>query len=480
LQALPVMLILFVLFPRIAGPLWKLPEDGRGASTGLSDTMSPGDVTNLSKSDEVAFRVEFDGPPPPADALYWRGPVLADYDGRTWRQLKVASSAPTVEAIGDPVRYSVLLEPHNQRWLFALDVPLAAPPGARADGALTLLAATQVHERQRYTVHSSPQYRLDPSLSPDMRRHYLSLPSHAHPKARALAAEWRARGLSDGEIVGAAAAFFRSQPFVYTLRPAPLPLDPVDQFLFETQRGFCEHYASAFTVLMRAAGVPARVVTGYQGGELNPLGDYMIVRQSDAHAWTEVWLEGHGWTRLDPTALVAPHRIERGLADAVPAGDPVPFLARSGGLLKALNLQWDAVNNGWNRWVLGYGPELQRQVLARAGLGDWLETAAALAVAIAVALSVTAILLLRQRVPDADPLAADYARFCRKLERQGLGRRPSEGPQAYAARVASARPELAAQVEAITHLYTRLRYGGQSAERAERLQLRRYIREFSP
>lgn len=476
LQAVPLMLALFVLFPRLPGPLWRLPDDARGAATGLSDTMSPGDITHLSRSGEVAFRVEFDDPPPPAEQRYWRGPVLSDYDGRTWQQTAAPVVIPNIEPQGEPVRYTVQLEPHNRRWLFTLDAPIEVPADTRWGDGLLLQARDQIHERRRYTVMSATQYRLDPQLTERVR--YLALPPNVHPRARALASRWR--GQPDRDILAAALAFFANQPFVYTLTPPALPADPVDQFLFETQRGFCEHYASAFTVLMRAAGVPARVVTGYLGGEINPLGNYIIVRQSDAHAWTEVWLEGRGWVRIDATGLIAPHRIEQGIGGALPAEEPVPLLARSGGMLKALSLQWDAINTGWNRWVLSYGPELQRQMLGRIGLDSWQKMAAALGTTMAAVMGLMALAVLRERRFRNDPVSADYARFCRKLHRCGLGRLASEGPQDYAARVITARPELAAQVTAITELYIELRYGNTVFSTPARRELRRRVREFTP
>lgn len=480
LQALPVMLVLFVLFPRLAGPLWRLPDDARGATTGLSDTMSPGDITHLSQSSEIAFRVEFEGEPPLPQERYWRGPVLASYDGRTWSQAPAPARPAAVEHYSDIIRYVVQIEPHNRRWLFALDAPLAPPTGARWSEGLLLETAEPIHERRRYSLASASDYRLDTELSSDMRSRHLALPKGAHPKAQALAASWQREGLSDHEVLAAASNFFRSRDFSYTLSPPALPIDPVDQFLFETQSGFCEHYASALTVLMRAAGVPARVVTGYLGGEMNPVGDYMIVRQSDAHAWTEVWLQGQGWVRVDATAFIAPHRVDLGLAGALSAAEPVPFLSRSGGLLKALHLQWDALNMGWNRWVLGYGPELQQQLLQRVGLADWRRMITALATMTAMMLGLVALVLLWPQRKHLDPLAAAYARFCHKLSRRNLRRAPGEGPQDYATRIVAARPELAAQVEAITERYLRLRYGAEHASAHDVRELRRQIRRFSP
>lgn len=479
LQAIPVMLVLFVLFPRIAGPLWRMPEDGASGSTGLSESMSPGSINNLSRSDEVAFRVRFHDQVPAREALYWRGPVLEDYDGRTWSRSPVRQLRPEAELLGEPVRYTVTLEPTNQRWLFGLDLPATLPPGAQLNGAYELQAARPVSEVRRYELASRPSYRLQAQLDPAIRARYLRLPDGAHPRATALARRWREQHQSDEAIVREAVRFFLARPFVYTLTPPRLIEDPVDQFLFDTQRGFCEHYSSAFAVLLRAAGVPTRVVTGYLGGEINSLGDYMIVRQSDAHAWTEVWLDGRGWVRFDPTGLVAPSRIEHGLAEAVPASDPIPLMARpDGGLLKALRLRWDAVNNGWNSWVLGYGPQLQQQLLSRVGLTDWQKIAMGLTAGLALVIGLIALALLggRQDMPP-DPLRRPYDRFCRKLARRGLAQRPHEGPQDFARRVALARPELAAPVQAITTLYVELRYAGETGP-GQLQRLRRLVRGF--
>jgi transglutaminase-like putative cysteine protease len=480
LQALPLMLVLFVLFPRLPGPLWRLPDDARGAISGLGDTMSPGDITHLSQSDEVAFRVEFDGPPPPAHMRYWRGPVLSSYDGRTWRQSNAPVRHATISQDGEPVRYTVLLEPHNRRWLFSLDAPLGLPPEARWGNDLLIEATHSIHERRRYSLRSALQHQMEPQLGTPELAPYLTLPENAHPKARALAAIWRQQGLSGTAVLDAAASFFLDNPFIYTLQPPALPNDAVDQFLFQTQRGFCEHYASAFTVLMRAAGIPARVVTGYQGGEMNPLSDYLIVRQSDAHAWTEVWLQDQGWIRIDATAFIAPERVEHGLVGALPDHEPIPFLSRSGGLLKTLNLQWDALNTAWNRWVLGYSPESQKQLLERFGLGEWRWMIAALGIAMSGVLALIALFLLVDSRRPVDPLVAAYARFCRKLERRGLGRRPNEGPIDYASRISESRPELAAQVGAITLLYSRLRYGAGKPDSAGLRRLQRDVRDFLP
>ncbi|KAB7619761.1 DUF3488 and DUF4129 domain-containing transglutaminase family protein [Alkalilimnicola sp. S0819] len=481
LQALPIMLILFVLFPRIAGPLWGLPEDAYAGTTGLSDSMSPGSISQLSQSDAVAFRASFEGEPPPHAARYWRGLVFANYDGRSWRPGEVPPTPPALLGTGRPSRYTVTLQPHDQRWLFALDLPGDTPAGSALNAHYELRSDEPVRELTAYRMHSWLDYRLAPSAAERHLDRYRELPPGAHPQARALAGQWRAQSDNDGQIVRLAEQWFRQREFHYTLTPPRLPDDPVDEFLFDTRRGFCEHYAGAFAVLMRAAGVPARIVTGYQGGEPHPSGDYMIVRQSDAHAWAEVWLEGRGWVRVDPTGFVAPDRVEWGLGEALGAGEPVPAMARGdGGLLRRFRLQLDLLDNRWNQWVIAYGPRLQRQLLGRVGLDDWRRMAGALALLLGGTLLLLGLYLLheRRRQPR-DPSLRLYQRYCRKLARGGLPPHPSEGPRDYAHRVSAARPELAARVQQITELYCALRYRSESS--SPRLaELRREVDAFKP
>ncbi len=466
LQAIPVALVLFVLFPRIPGPLWGLPKDAFAGVTGLSDAMSPGSISSLSQSDAVAFRVRFDGPPPASSELYWRGPVLWDTDGRRWsgEQRVRAGLPPEARTGGTPVDYTVTLEPHQQRWLFALELPVRVPDGARLTRDFQLLARQAVRERRRYSVRSYLQHELR-GLSPAERERALALPVGKHPKARRLAADWRAAARDDAEIVRRGLAYFTEQPFFYTLKPPLLGGDTVDEFLFLSRRGFCEHFAAAFTVLMRAAGVPTRIVTGYQGGEPNALGDYLVVRQRDAHAWTEVWLEDRGWVRVDPTAAVSPTRIEQGMTAALPESEgAVAALALEAGLplrdaLRGLRDALDTVSNGWNEWVLGYGPQRQRELLANIGLdaNDWRRLGLVLLVALMITLTLVTAWLLRPR-RQLDRAAREYARLCRKLARAGLARAPNEGPVDYAERVARERPELAAAVANAIERYVALRY----------------------
>lgn len=487
LQATPLALLLFVLFPRIPGPLWGLPQDGTGGTGGLDDSMTPGSITRLSRSDEVAFRVDFAGPLPPAQRLYWRGPVLWHTDGRTWSSSRDRGVAAPAAGLGftplddAALEYTVTLEPHHRSWLYALDLPLTVPPQARRTADLYLVADKPVRQLTRYTARSALQYRTAP-LSAAERARALQLPP-ANPAARALGAQWRGQTQDDAAVVERALRYFAEQPFYYTLEPPPLTGDAIDQFLFETRRGFCEHYSAAFTVLMRAAGIPARVVTGYQGGEPNPLGDYLIVRQRDAHAWSEVWLAGQGWVRVDPTAAVAPSRIEQGIDSVLPA--PQRGLLRDfgtgplGELWQRSRLAWDTLNNRWNQWVLAYGPENQAALLARLGLHSWTRTALALLGGLVLLLAALGLVLLVRRRQHLDPALRLYQRFCRKLARRGIVRAPSEGPAAFAARVQQLRPELSEAVALINDRYIAIRYGSlYSADQIK--QLRRAVAAFHP
>jgi protein-glutamine gamma-glutamyltransferase len=464
LQGVPIMLALFLLFPRVQGPLWGLPQINFSAKSGLSESMAPGDVSSLSLSDEVAFRVLFENQPKQPSQLYWRGPVLWNYDGRTWRPgLNLTAPGPAVEALGPPLRYTVTMEAHDRYWMFAVDLPLVVPQGAYLTTDFQLLSRRIVRERLRYEMQSAPQYRIGVDESPGTLRLARRLPPEVSPRARALAAQWQAQAGSDRDIVSRALGLFREQPFTYTLDPPKLDADPVDQFLFDTRSGFCEHYASAFTFLMRAAGIPARVVTGYLGGEVNPVDGYVVVRQSDAHAWSEVWLPGEGWVREDPTAAVSPLRIERGLAAAVPEIER-PLLARNSfDWLKQARFAWDAVANTWNQWVLGYNPDRQMRFLAQFGLADvtWQNMVIILtAVSGIIILTLSLVLLFRINAQRPDPVQRAYLSYCDAMAKRGAARKPSEGPRDFAARVSMQFPEFRETAQKISALYVSLRYGG--------------------
>lgn len=476
LQALPFMLLLFVLFPRIQGPLWGLPGDAYAGMTGLSDTMAPGSISQLTLSDAIAFRAKFSdargGRMPRQDLLYWRGPVLTQFDGRTWRPGRYAPGRLREGALAafrdESVEYTVTIEPHDRRWLFALEMPLVAAPDSEFSGDYELLAKSPVRSRMRYTLVSATGIGAGsdgvPGLNPALQA-TLELPTGFNPRTRALAEAWRKdAGGNDDALVRRMLDHIHRENFIYTLSPPLLGEHSIDEFLFDTRRGFCEHYAAAFVFLMRAAGVPARVVTGYQGGEINPVDGTLTVRQSDAHAWAEVWFRKRGWQRVDPTAAVAPSRIERNLAAALPAGDARPLLSLPQyRWLHDIRFRWEALANVWNQWVIGYNPQRQRDLLSGLGMQtpDWRQMTATLATLCGGLLTLFSAWALRQRRHE-DPALRAWNGLSRKLGRIGLPRRSWEGPQEYADRVCANLPKTAtqeaAEIRGIAALYIRLRY----------------------
>ncbi|HEV2331988.1 MAG TPA: DUF3488 and transglutaminase-like domain-containing protein [Gammaproteobacteria bacterium] len=480
LPALPLAVVLFLLFPRLSGPLWGFASQKHSGITGLTTSMSPGDLSDLAQSDEIAFRVKFDGPPPPPSALYWRAMVLHDYDGKTWssgnlpwrRQLQIDAHNP-------PISYQVTLEPTNLSVLYALDLPSKTPEDTSLSASFEIGVRSPVTERKLYSATSYTDSSYGAEMPHWMLHRDLVLPND-DPRARALAAQWRSTAKSSDEVVHDALAMFHDEKFTYTLQPRTLSGgDRIDQFLFDTRKGFCEHYAGAFVYLMRAAGIPAHVVIGYQGGELNPLDGYYVVRQQEAHAWAEVWLEGRGWVRVDPTAAVDPARVEKGLEDALPDEQVAGAFYVTHPWFGEIRYSWDALNTGWNEWVLAYGPELQSHFYKKVGLdyGDWLQLALVLGLCIAHTLGLFWLYLLwERRRPAAAPVIRDYARFCARLAQLGYRRAPHEGPLDYGRRVAHARPDLEREVLGITDRYIELRY----LDEGDRREFRRLVSAFRP
>ena len=499
-QATPFMLVVFVLFPRVQGPLWGMPVDAYSGQSGLSDTMSPGSISDLTLSSAIAFRVNFEGAAPAQQQLYWRGPVLSQFDGRSWRPLLHNSSLTSSYASshqlpyivtaprgnnGADFAYTITLEPHNKTWLFALEHPSALPPDSKLTNDYQVLTKDPVRIRQRFDLHSQTNIIAGVDETPTSIDAYRALPS-GNPRTRALAQQWRNKvetenqanteqnkEHSDDEIlVRKMLAYFRQEKFFYTLRPPLLGRDSVDDFLFTTQRGFCEHYASSFVFMMRAAGVPARIVTGYQGGEKNSVDSFYVIRQSDAHAWAEVWLPQKGWMRVDPTAAVAPTRIESGLTAAISSDETLPFMMRRDfSWLREMRSQWEAANNSWNQWVLGYNPERQRELLSRLGMSnpDWKSMAVALGMMCGVFMLALMAWVLRQH-NRMDPVQRAWNKLSRKLARVDLARYPWEGPTDYARRVAQSRPDIANNMANIVDSYILLRYSHLNNEKHERTE----------
>ena len=482
--AIPLTLVLFLLFPRIQGPLWGLPGDAQSARSGLSDSMSPGNISELALSGEIAFRAKFIDKPPPNANLYWRGPVFGAYDGRTWTPLQARMNFTGPVAIaprGEPIRYQVTLEPNGRRALLALEMPLTAPQvtdnPSRLSVELQILTRKPIGQRIRYDAESYVEYELQPNASDAVLREWLELPRGYNPQTLELAGRLRSHLRGDTEAVDAILKYFRQEKFSYTLEPPLLGQHAVDDFLFSTRAGFCEHYASAFVVLMRALGVPARVVTGYQGGEINTVDGFMTVRQSDAHAWAEVWLKNRGWTRVDPTAAVAPERVERNLAGAIPPrlfGGLITLDRTPGAWMKALRElrhNWDAVTNSWNQWVLNYTPDRQRSLIQSLGFDnvDWRTLTGLMFGLGAIVTAVVALPLTRNR-QKLNPVDRLYQALCRQMARRGCAPAKHEGPRAYAMRLTSAssplNPVQKTAAARFLELYESIRYGSPDTSKA--------------
>ncbi|MBT1539231.1 transglutaminase family protein [Ralstonia solanacearum] len=483
LTGLPCAAVLFLLFPRLDHPLWRLPQSTETATSGLTDRMAPGSIGQLILSDDLAFRADFNGAPPPPEARYWRGIVLWRFDGQAWtasafRQRAepagVPNSADAQRDAGPLVEYNITLEPTRRHWFFALDrgVSIDALDGLRRSIDAEFLSVQPLDQRIRYHARSRlPGVGASAdaqALDRLTEQSALVLPP-GNPLARALAAQWA--GLAPAERVAAALKLFSGAPFAYTLEPEPLRGEQIDDFLFRTRRGFCEHYAGSFVFLMRAAGVPARVVVGYQGGEVNAVSGDVIVRQSDAHAWAEVWLQGRGWVRVDPTAAVAPQRVARGLAGAVPASEFRSRRVEEPAWLRSVRWGLDGLISGWNRWVLGYDRARQARLFAWLGL-DAADPRAVLWGVSALFLLAALPLLWQQRHPRPDPVQAQWQRVCDRLARHGCVRGAAEGPMAYAERAAARFPQAADALRGIAAGYVALRYGrddGDAQARARRL-----------
>ncbi|MEW8000242.1 MAG: DUF3488 and transglutaminase-like domain-containing protein [Candidatus Thiodiazotropha endolucinida] len=487
-QALPIAIILFIVFPRITQPLWSFgPESA--ARTGLSDRVTPGSVSNLIESSEVAFRAEFKHNPPPVQQRYWRGLVLWDTDGYSWYSdeawPKTHNNTKLIIS-GQPVKYEIFLEPHDEDWLIALDVPLEAPASSRLTYDFQLIHNKPVSQPINYSLQSITQYRMN-KLSKKLRKRALQISDTVTTRQRQLVASWQAESRNNKEIVEQALRYFNTNPFVYTLSPPTYFINPVDEFLFEDKSGFCEHYATSFSQLMRIAGIPSRLILGYQGGEYNELGGYFIIRQYHAHVWSEIWLEDQGWVRIDPTAAVAPERIEYPLRLAFgEEGAPALFEIGGSGLAASIVRQFvnvlDSFNIQWRRWIIGYSKEHQFTLMRKFGIDNYSTIQRGLiTLGVVVTILITiAFITIHQGRLRLTPTQQLYQRFCKKLSNLGITRRAYEGPMDYAKRAARNRPDLSDQIMAIIDLYIRLRYASQTRDYEQQRTFARQVRQFRP
>ena len=487
LQSLPIVVVLFLFFPRSHGGFRFAFNRAFNATSGMSDSIEPGSVAALAMSDEIAFTAEFpDRNVPTLPQMYWRGSVMWRGNGLSWSRGAVMQIEPLpTSGTLKPIRQRIILEPHGGAWLFALDRPSSEVRNAMPKPGGYLQSVRQIITTTRYEVSSLVDVR-ETILPVEHRREALRVPEQLSPRVRTLAASWRSAAASDREVVESALRHFRSSRFVYTLTPGQYKGDALDEFLFERRSGFCEHYAAAFATLMRTAGIPARLVTGYLGGEYNRLGGYVRVRQSECHVWCEVWLKDSGWKRVDPTNVIAPERVNSGLesflASQAAADQETGGEASSGALglremLREIRLAWDSLKYQWDVRVLNFDEENQRTFFASLGLGSmrWPELFTWIVLAIAASLGLLALWLSHATRPRLDPVSRDYARFCRILAAGGVRREAAEGPLAFAERAARTFPHQAERIRRIGQLYVALRYSRVAPPRHE---LARAVREL--
>ena len=476
--SVPLALASFLFLPRLASPLWGAPTQDQGR-TGVGDDMRPGSLTELLIDDSPAFRVTFDAATPPSAQRYWRGKVLWNFDGAVWTGFTSRPAGKTSEFMqvkpGTTLSYDVTLDPTLQNKLFVLDMPLAAPVDTQLTTDMTVWREKPVTSLFTYHVDSALDYKLESALTPRRRREALSLPEGFNPRTKALAEQWRAAAQNDGDVVRSALTLF-NKSFSYTLNAPPLGRDGMDDFLFNTRAGFCEHFSSAFTVLMRAAGIPARVVIGYQGGYWNELGNYLVVRQSDAHAWSEIWLEGRGWVRVDPTGAVSPQRVQLGAQHA--NGASKPWYGSE--WLVGMRNEWDVVNRFWNDAIVRFDTLRQGGLLKPFGVAkaDTRELGIALLISGCLFIGAALWWTLRQGRHPGDALDRAWARLGSVLAKRGLARAASEGPQHYAQRALAMWPQAKTSLAPLFDTYLDLRYARAEASPADVQRFSRSVREF--
>jgi transglutaminase-like putative cysteine protease len=483
-HALPLSFFLWLLFPRLAEPLWQVRDEGNSATTGLSDTMDPGDISNLVLSDDIAFRAHFTGAAPMVRNRYWRGPVLEEFDGRTWRRNDRPAYASAAAEPPPPTSlvyaYTIGLEPYPHNWIYALDRPLHWDlEHARLSDSGVLERRDPVSQPIDVVMTSIAGATTAGALAHYQRVRDLALPPGRNPRTAELARQMRATHPDERDYARSVLGMLHDQAFYYVLTPPRLGQNSVDDFMFESRRGFCGHYASAFAVMMRAAGIPARVVTGYLGGQENPYGGYWIVRQSDAHAWVEIWVEGSGWLRIDPTAAIASARVEQqGSVDNVNALLGIDLHLR-GSWLADIGLRVDALRQIWRERILQFDQSAQQSLLQQLSipLPDTGKFALLLAICVGSAFAWMSWQVRREfSAPSRDRAVRAFERLCGRLGKVGLRRDAHEGAEAFAARIGLARPDLGPALRELMRQYSELRYGEDTRDRAAVTRLVRSMR----
>lgn len=464
-QALPIAAVLFVLFPRVEAPRWMLFKNETQKKLGLSDTMEPGSISDLGLSPELVFRVKFKGEIPPQQLLYWRGPAFSHTDGKRWSHtgdFSMNSYLDTPHFSGKSYEYTLLMEPQNQNWVYALEMPVKFSANIQQNATYQLISMEPPNTRAEYHLTSYPEYNTGRITQIESDEN-LQLPSPPSTEINALVTKLHGFDRPPEVFIQALLQHFKTEKFYYTLKPPLMEENPIETFLFKTRYGFCSHYATAFVYLMRVAHIPARVIGGYQGGEINKVGNFLEVRQADAHAWAEVWLENKGWVRVDPTAAVAPERVEQGVnVERQLENQEVdfsPINSSNASWLKQARQMWQTVDYSWQRWVINYDRANQSEFLSGLGIHNLRAMLYALLCLITFITAVLAWWLLKNNRKHADKVVLVYDRFCQKLAKVQLQRHNNEGARDFAARACTRLPEYSEQINEITNLYIGLRYG---------------------
>ncbi len=476
-QAIPMMIVVFIFFPRVEAPKWLMFNDPQQRKTGLSDTMEPGSITDLGMSDELVFRVKFTGAIPPSKYRYWRGPVLTLTDGKKWVQARDLSyqrylGKPAFS--GKPYQYTLLMEAQEKDWIFALDLPSEYAQPLEQNANYQITTSGDLRKRSEFKLTSYPTYNTG-YLTKTEYRDARQLPAEPSDNIKKLVAQLHGLDSPPDVFINQLLNHFRKEDFHYTLTPPLMEDNPIETFLFETRHGFCSHYASAFVYLMRVAGIPARVVTGYQGGTYNEVGNFLEIKQADAHAWTEVWLENKGWVRFDPTAAIAPERVEKNIdINRLVPGGVISYAAPESGLA-ALNLLkkaaklWGQIDYNWQRWVINYNNANQSNFLSSFGISDFKTMVYWMMGIVAAITAILSLFLLRQKSQATDPVLIAYNRFLKKLAKKGFSKNPGEGARDFAERIKPQLPGQAASIEQITAAFISQRYGSKASDEGLRL-----------
>ncbi len=474
-QAIPLMLLLFVLFPRLE-PLWSLPQPKDKGTTGLSSSMTPGDLAELGQSAALAFRARFDGAIPAQSQLYWRALTLPNFDGRSWSiSERFETSEPQWQAQGESISYSIIMQPSTQPWLFSLDVGSSEQEDIRLMSDFRLQRRTPVNRTYQYQATSWPQALRQPQLNQRQQQEFLQLPRTGNQQTRDWAQRLRGQYHDDDALVSALLRHFNQEPYHYTLKPPLLGRDSVDEFLFSSLRGFCAHYAGAMVFTLRAAGIPARVVAGYQGGEINQAGQFVQVRQFDAHAWVEYWRRGQGWRSVDPTFEVAPERIERGLQEALQdeselfQGDIFsPLRYQHIAWVNQLRMSWENLNHSWQTKILGYQRDSQQAWLKQwFGKVDWQVLGLTLVASAALIIALIVLWMFKPWQRQTDPVQRVLNHFQRVLRRRGFNRETGEGLRDFYQRIHQQLPESQQQaVRVFIETYEQQQYAEQGQDLA--------------